>query len=123
VPRFPSAAILVALWVAIPPVLTAQSIAPPRSSPVWNAGSGAREADSTRHSLASKGWTQSSGAAAGGVIGVLAGLAVGLWRCRYVETYTGRRCGREVPRAAVLLGGLGLLMGWATGAGGEQHGK
>lgn len=120
-PSFPTAAMLAAVLAATPPVLTAQSIAPPRSSPVWNARTRATEADSTPPRLPSQGWTQSTGAAAGGIMGVLAGLAVGLFRCRPLETYTGRDCGRDVPRAVALFGGLGLLMGWVAGADAEQR--
>ena len=121
-PRFPTAApLLAALLVASPAFLTAQSISPPRSSSLWNARSTATGADSARRDLASQGWTQSTGAAAGGIIGVLAGLAVGLFRCRPLETYTGRNCGRDVPRAVALFGGLGLLMGWVAGADAEQR--
>ena len=112
-----------ALLAATPRLLTAQQIAPPCSSSVWNVGPSAAAADSTRPTLAPEGWTQSTGAAAGGVVGVLAGLAIGLWRCRPLETFTGRNCGRDVPRAAALLGGLGLLVGWIAGADAERHGE
>ena len=123
-PRFPAAASLVAaLLAATPSLLTAQAIAPPRSSPVWNARSSATEADSARRHLTYRGWTQSTGAAAGGIVGVLAGLAVGLFRCRPLETYTGRNCGRDVPRAVALFGGVGLLMGWVAGADAERRGQ
>ena len=109
--------IVAALLVATPTLLTAQRIAPPCSSSVWNVGSSAAAADSTRRNLATEGWTPSKGAAAGGVMGVLAGMAVGLARCiRWGGTYTGRSCGREVPRGVALLGGLGLLIGAVAGA-------
>jgi hypothetical protein len=120
-PRLPTAPMIVAaLLVATPSLLTAQRIAPPSSSSVWQAGSGAATADSSRRKP-SNGWTQSTAAAAGGVVGVLAGLAVGLWRCRHREVDTGRICGRDVPRAAALLGGLGLLVGLTAGTDAKQH--
>jgi hypothetical protein len=123
-PRLPTAPTLVAaLLVATPSLLTAQRIAPPCSSSVWNVGSSAAAADSTRRNLGSEGWTPSTGAAAGGVVGVLAGMAVGLWRCSHLAPLAGRRCGREVPRGAALFGGLGLLLGAIAGAGAERHGE
>ena len=57
--------LVAALLGATPSLLTAQQIARPRSSSVWNAGSSAPAADSTRLSLASHGWTRFNGAAAG----------------------------------------------------------
>ena len=106
---------LAALLWAAPSLLTAQQIARPRSSSIWNARSSMPAADTTRRNLGSQGWTRSSSAAAGGVMGVLGGMAVGLWLCRYRETPTGRSCGRDVPRGAALLGAVGLLLGAALG--------
>ena len=115
--------IVAALLVATPSLLTAQRIAPPCSSSVWNVGSHAAAADSTRPNPASEGWTPSTAAAAGGVVGVLAGMAVGLGRCIRWGAFTGRSCGREVPRGAALFGGLGLLIGLVAGADAERHGE
>jgi len=122
-PRLPMApTLVVALLGATPNLLTAQQIARPCSSSVWNVGSGVPAADSTRRNVGSEGWTASKGAAAGGVIGVLAGMAAGLWLCRYREVPAGRSCGTDVPRGAALLGGLGLLIGAVAGADAERHG-
>jgi hypothetical protein len=120
----PTAPFLVAvLLTAAPGLLTAQQIARPCASPVWNVDSIASAADSTRPNLGSTGWTEPKGALTGGVVGVLAGLAVGLWRCRYVEWSTSRSCGREVPRSVALFGGLGFLIGMVVSGDAGRHGE
>ena len=118
-PRFLTAAAFhAALLTAAPGLLAAQSIAPPCSSSVWNAG--VRAADSTRN-LASEGWTASKGATVGGVIGVLLGMSGGLWKCHNFGAFSGTGCGGDMAWGAVLVGGLGLLLGSVAGADAERH--
>lgn len=107
--------------MATPSLLPAQRIAPPCASSVWNATSSANEADSTGRNLASEGWTQSKGATIGGVIGALAGMGAGLWKCRNFGAYSGTSCGGDMAWGAALFGGLGLLLGSVAGADAERR--
>jgi hypothetical protein len=122
-PRLPMVRMLVAaLFLAAPSLLAAQSIAPPRRSPVWNVGSTTEPADSTHQKPASKGWTEAKGATVGGVIGALAGMGAGLWKCHSSGAYAGSSCGGDMAWGAALFGGLGLLLGSIAGADAERHG-
>ena len=121
-PRFPTATALVAaLVIAAPGLLPAQSIAPPCPSSVRNAGTSPRAADSTARNLASEGWTASKGATVGGVIGVLLGISGGLWKCRNFGAFSGTGCGGDMAWGAVLVGGLGMLLGSLAGADAERR--
>jgi hypothetical protein len=121
-PGFPTAATLVAaLLILAPGILPAQSIAPPCPSSVWNAGQSPGAADSASRTLPSEGWSASKGATVGGVIGVLLGVSGGLWKCRNYGAFSGRSCGGDMAWGAVLVGGLGMLLGSLAGADAERH--
>jgi hypothetical protein len=112
--------VLAVVLVVTPRLLSAQRIAPPSSSSVWSAGSTKAETDSTRN-LASTGWTQSKGAAAGGVFGALAGMMAGIWVCHQFGGSGDSGCGANMVWGGALLGGLGLVLGSLAGAEAEQR--
>jgi hypothetical protein len=92
--------------------LSAQAIAGPRPSVLWTAAPGPAQSDSTQP----KGWTQSKGALAGGVIGAVAGAAAGYWACqRFGPGGADHGCTGNALWGGAVFGALGLLLGALAG--------
>jgi hypothetical protein len=111
--RFFTLTLIAALFALRSAPIHAQSIAPPRASVVRMAAPADLAAtDSVRHT----GWTQSKGAVAGGMIGVVAGLLGAFALRRDVYSSSGLYL-----KGATLFGALGVVLGSLAGA--EAEGK
>jgi hypothetical protein len=106
-------ALAVSLFALVPVHADAQGVAPPRPSVLRMAVAvDSVPSDSVRHT----GWTQSNGAAVGGMVGVVAGL-LGVFALRN-DVYSSSDL---YLKGAVLFGALGVVLGSLAGA--EAEGK
>jgi hypothetical protein len=111
-PRWLAVGLFVSLVVIAAGDLAAQAIAGPRPSVLWTATPGRAPSDSTQ----SKGWTQSKGALAGGLIGAVAGAAAGYWAChRFGPGGADHSCTGNVLWGGAMFGALGGLLGALAG--------
>ncbi len=107
-------ALAIGLLAIIPIRAKAQAIAPPQPSVLRMAAAVDSAApDSVRHT----GWTQSKGAAVGGVVGVLAGL-LGAYALRQ-DVYSSSDL---YLKGAAMFGALGVVLGSLAGAEAEAEG-
>jgi hypothetical protein len=111
-PRWLAVGLLAALLTIAARDLSAQTITGPQPSVLWTAAPGRASSDSTQ----SRGWTQSKGALAGGLIGAVAGAAAGYWACqRFGSGGADHGCTGNALWGSALFGALGLLLGALAG--------